>query len=126
MWVLCSGGSCHVRPAACPTAARSAPAPPPPHDPFPYNHHRTAPYPGPRLMITVLHWDSATRCCRPRPVEELPPTAAGVAPDDVWWVDLSEPTPGEEDRVFGTFFPVHPLTREDITRVRAAEDRGAH
>jgi magnesium transporter len=77
-------------------------------------------------MITALHWDATARSCRPRSADELPATAAGVAPDDVWWVDLSDPTPEEEEQVFGKFFRVHSLTREDITRPRASEDRGSH
>jgi magnesium transporter len=77
-------------------------------------------------MITALHWDAAAKSCRPRTAAELPATAADVAPDDVWWVDLSDPTPDEEEQILGKFFRVHTLTREDITRARAVEDRGTH
>jgi magnesium transporter len=77
-------------------------------------------------MMTVMHWDAVSNCCRTRPVEELPPAAAGVAPDDVWWLDLTDPTPAEEELVFGRFFPVHVLTREDITRPRSSQDPGSH
>jgi magnesium transporter len=44
----------------------------------------------------------------------------------VWWVDLTDPTPDEEELIFGKFFPVHTLTREDITRSHHADDKGSH
>ncbi|MFO0825494.1 MAG: magnesium transporter CorA family protein [Gemmataceae bacterium] len=77
-------------------------------------------------MITVHHWDAISKTCRTASLENLPATVADIAPDDVWWVDLSEPTPEEEDRIFGKFFRVHPLSLEDITRQRVAEDHGTH
>jgi magnesium transporter len=77
-------------------------------------------------MIAVLHWDATAKTCHEVPVDRLPAKAAEAAPDDVWWVDLSDPTPEEEEVIFGKFFPVHPLTREDITRPRAAPDHAAH
>lgn len=77
-------------------------------------------------MISAQHWDAAAKTCRTCGADALPPTATAVAPDDVWWIDLTDPTPEEEEHVFGTFFPVHSLTREDITRPRAAEDKGSH
>lgn len=42
------------------------------------------------------------------------------------WVDLSEATEEEEDRVFSEAFPVHPLTLEDINRQRRLPEQGAH
>jgi magnesium transporter len=77
-------------------------------------------------MIAVHHWDATARNCRPCGIDDLPTTIAEVHPDDVWWVDLEDPTHQEEERIFGTFFPVHPLTREDITRQRSAPDHGTH
>jgi magnesium transporter len=49
-----------------------------------------------------------------------------VKPGDVWWLDLSDPTPEEEEAVFDRFFPVHSLTREDIARPRMSADKGTH
>jgi magnesium transporter len=46
--------------------------------------------------------------------------------DFVMWIDLVDPTPDEEARVFERFFPVHPLTLEDVTRPRRLAGRGAH
>jgi magnesium transporter len=77
-------------------------------------------------MISILHWDAAAKACGPKTTDKLPATAAEVAADDVWWVDLTDPTPDEEERVFGQFFPVHALTREDITRPRNDPDQGSH
>lgn len=77
-------------------------------------------------MISVLHWDAATKACTVREREHLPQTSQDVAPDDVWWVDLVDPTPEEEQFIFGSFFRVHPLTLEDITRARADPEHGSH
>jgi magnesium transporter len=77
-------------------------------------------------MITALHWDAAAKTCREVPDDGLPAGTGAVAPEDVWWVDLTDPTPEEEERVFGTFFPVHPLSREDITRARTDPEHGPH
>ncbi len=77
-------------------------------------------------MITVLHWDHTTRTCVPGNLDQLPTTAAAVLPEDVWWIDLCNPTPEEEERIFSGFFPVHPLTQEDIFRIRAVPDQGSH
>jgi magnesium transporter len=77
-------------------------------------------------MITVHHWDAAARTCRERSPADLPATLAGLTSDDVWWLDLTNPSAEEEELVFGRVFAVHPLTREDITRPRVTEDQGAH
>ena len=77
-------------------------------------------------MITVHHWDATSKTCRSGNVDALPATVADVTSEDVWWIDLSAPTPEEEDRIFGKFFPVHALTLEDISRPRVAEDHGTH
>jgi magnesium transporter len=77
-------------------------------------------------MITVLHWDNTARTCRECPIGELPATSSAVASDDIWWIDLAAPSPEEEDSIFGKFFPVHALTREDITRARVDPDHGTH
>jgi magnesium transporter len=77
-------------------------------------------------MITVQHWDAAAKACRNCTADALPATASAVAADDVWWIDLTDPTPDEEERIFGSFFPVHALTREDVTKPRAEEDPGTH
>ena len=54
------------------------------------------------------------------------PPASVPAEGSVLWIDLINPTPEEEARVFQQFFHVHPLTLEDITRPRRLADGGAH
>lgn len=56
-------------------------------------------------------------------VELLPP------PDqlpEMLWIDLEDPTPEEERRIFEGYFPLHTLTVEDITRPRRAPDQPPH
>ncbi len=77
-------------------------------------------------MIAILHWDSTAKTCHVASLDQLPPTVGDVASEDVWWIDLSEPTLEEEQLIFEKFFRVHPLTREDISRLRAAPDQGPH
>jgi magnesium transporter len=77
-------------------------------------------------MISILRWDSSARTCHETSPDKLPENAAAVAPEDVWWIDLADPTPEEEEAVFGKFFPIHALTREDITRARAEPQHGTH
>lgn len=75
-------------------------------------------------MITV-YLCSASTCARGG-LERLPDSHAAVPPDDVVWVDLSDPTPEEEAAVFERFIKVHALTLEDITKLRREPDAGAH
>jgi magnesium transporter len=71
-------------------------------------------------MITVYHWDARTQTGRFVPADELPPHAPTGEGDggDVWWVDLDQSDEAEEERILGQWLPVHPLTREDMTRPR--------
>jgi magnesium transporter len=77
-------------------------------------------------MISVLRWDSSARTCRDCPIDELPQSSSAVAAEDVLWIDLLDPTPEEEESIFGTFFPIHALTREDIARARVDPHHGTH
>lgn len=68
-------------------------------------------------MITVYRWDAAS--------QKGANSDPGVLRDrtifdseDVWWIDLAAPTEEEERQVFQSLYPVHPLTFEDITRLR--------
>ena len=45
---------------------------------------------------------------------------------DVVWINLSNPTLEEEQLVFQQFFPVHPLTLEDITKLRREHHARPH
>ena len=75
-------------------------------------------------MITVYRWNGTA--CERGGADRLPESAAAVPADEVVWVDLTAPTPEEEELVFGRFMNVHSLTLEDITRVRNDPDGGAH
>jgi len=77
-------------------------------------------------MISLYRWNRQTRHGSWQDVTELPALAASVAEDEVWWVDLSDPTAEEEAAVFTTFLPIHALTLEDITKPRREPDRRAH
>jgi magnesium transporter len=45
---------------------------------------------------------------------------------DVVWIDLDKPTEEEEQLVFEKFLPVHPLTLEDVTRLRRDPESPPH
>src|SRR5262249_28239786 len=77
-------------------------------------------------MITVYRWDCAAQACSRVESHQLPPSAAEISPEDVYWVDLSDPTPEEERSVFEQFLHVHTLTLQDITKPRREPDQGAH
>src|SRR5262245_5301284 len=70
-------------------------------------------------MITAFRCAPGGPPGAPLDPAELRDRAAELrASPDVIWVDLDAPTPEEEDLVLADFLPVHPLTREDITRLR--------
>lgn len=48
------------------------------------------------------------------------------APDHVIWVDVRSPTSDELDFLFSSWFPVHGLTLEDITRPERFSDQPPH
>lgn len=77
-------------------------------------------------MIDFLHWDHQALHCNSHCAERLPATAKDIAEGDVWWLDLTNPTPEEEARVFDQFLPIHPLTRDDISKPRREPEQGAH
>jgi magnesium transporter len=77
-------------------------------------------------MITMYRWDCTAQACARVESDRLPPSAAEIAPDDVYWVDLTDPTPEEEQAVFDQFLPVHTLTLGDMTKPRREPDQGAH
>ena len=74
-------------------------------------------------MITVHCWNESSKKCQHGGQELLP---ARDALPDVVWVDLENPTPEEEKQVFEQFFPVHPLSLEDMTRPRRQPDDPPH
>ena len=78
-------------------------------------------------MITIHAWNRSTNC-----VETVDPQALGkkreelLAAHEVLWIDLDSPTPEEEQLVFAKFLPVHPLSLEDITRLRREPEALPH
>ena len=77
-------------------------------------------------MIHVVRWHASTGKAERVPVEELPRTHAELPPDEVVWLDLTDPTPAEEARVLGEFLPVHALTFADATKLRREPEDGPH
>jgi magnesium transporter len=77
-------------------------------------------------MIHVLRWDPATQTAASTGPDGLPASAAELTGEASVWIDLENPTPEEEDRVFKQFLPVHPLTVEDVTKPRRTPAEGAH
>jgi magnesium transporter len=73
-------------------------------------------------MIRTFSWTQG----EPAATAGTEPPASLPADGSVVWIDLVQPTPEEEAKVFQTFFPVHPLTIEDITRPRRLADGSAH
>lgn len=67
-------------------------------------------------MIRTYTWDPEAKTCRLVDSGELPATSKDLPAGQTVWIDLVEPTPEEVDRVFDRYLPVHPLTKEDITR----------
>jgi magnesium transporter len=76
-------------------------------------------------MIHIVRWDATSHTATPVRAEDLPPLHADIG-DGVYWIDLDDPTPEEEERVLKQFHPVHPLTLEDMTKPRRTPDEGAH
>lgn len=69
-------------------------------------------------MISLYCWNSqggVGSWLDPALLRDAPERIRGA---DVVWIDLADPTPEEEQLVFGAFFPVHALTLEDITKLR--------
>ncbi|MEQ1508235.1 MAG: magnesium and cobalt transport protein CorA, partial [Myxococcota bacterium] len=77
-------------------------------------------------MIRVYRWEPDTDTAECPVSSDLPPGAVSISGESVIWIDLENPTPEEEDRVFKGFLPVHPLTRDDVTRPRRLPEEGAH
>jgi magnesium transporter len=75
-------------------------------------------------MIRQFCWDASAKSAT-CPVA-LPAAATAVTGTEYLWIDLENPTQEEEEKIFGHFLPVHPLTWEDVTRPRRLPDQGAH
>lgn len=70
-------------------------------------------------MLTTFVWDAETKRGQWLHPEELTKRREELRTRaTTLWIDLYDPTPEEERLVYESFFPVHPLTREDITKLR--------
>jgi magnesium transporter len=78
-------------------------------------------------MITAHAYDRASRAVHTLTAADLASRRDELlAGQDVLWIDLSQPTPEEEHLVFQTFYPIHTLSLEDITRLRREPDAPPH
>lgn len=77
-------------------------------------------------MITIFCWNSARQCGEWLDPARLRGERDALSRADCLWIDLDRPTPEEEQLVYGEFLPVHPLSREDITRLRREPDSPPH
>jgi magnesium transporter len=78
-------------------------------------------------MITIHAWTAAEKCLKVLTVEEFVARKAEFqASDSVLWIDLASPTEDEERLTFDEFCKVHPLSVEDITRLRREPDAPPH
>jgi magnesium transporter len=76
-------------------------------------------------MISIYRWQKASKTGSWSEIPSLP--EYGKIPDDeIWWVDLEDPSAEEESLVFTKFFPVHALTFEDIVRHRRSPNESPH
>ena len=77
-------------------------------------------------MISILQWDNSTQSCRQATLDRLPRSVKDVAADDVWWIDLGDPTPEEEERNLRQVLPrSHPHARGHHPRAKCPRPRGA-
>jgi magnesium transporter len=78
-------------------------------------------------MITAHAWNRGSRTARALDAGELTTRRAELlASDEVLWIDLSAPSVDEEQLVLQEFFPIHPLSVEDINRLRREPDAPPH
>lgn len=77
-------------------------------------------------MIHVVRWDSSARKAERVSADDLPGSHTDIRDENIYWIDLDDPTPEEEERVLKRFHPVHPLTLEDMTKPRREPESGAH
>jgi magnesium transporter len=78
-------------------------------------------------MITLYCWNVAENRGTWLKPEELETNREELrSPNHLLWINLDNPTPEEEQRVFERFFPIHFLSLEDVTRLRREPDAPPH
>lgn len=76
-------------------------------------------------MLTLYCWNDSHQGGWLSPAE-VRANPALLAEAHLAWIDLSAPTPDEEEWVFRSLAPVHPLTLEDATRLRRDPEGPPH
>lgn len=70
-------------------------------------------------MISIYRWSNAIHAGNWLEADDLRTRAAELREaEDSLWIDLDDPTDDEEQLVLGEFLPIHPLIREDMTKLR--------
>ena len=78
-------------------------------------------------MITIHAWDGTAKTVRTLEPAALRDQRDGLrSSQEILWIDLQQPTPEEELLVFETFFPIHALSLEDVTRLRREPQAPPH
>jgi len=79
-------------------------------------------------MIAIYRWCSSSEgeACWQESATLPDGTAKDLLENEIWWIDLTNPTPEEEDAVFHRFVPIHTLTFEDITKPRREPNQSPH
>lgn len=77
-------------------------------------------------MISLYRWQPKHPHGEWVELPDLPAQPTKIPDGEVWWIDLDDPSPEEEDLVFRKFLPIHPLTLEDLSRPRRAPDQPPH
>lgn len=78
-------------------------------------------------MILCYAWNRLTKtiqCLEAAFLEKNPERLNN--PEEVFWIDLANPTQEEEELVLRKIMPVHPLSQEDMTFIRRHPDSGPH
>ncbi len=78
-------------------------------------------------MVKIYTWNRTEKVLRTPTIESLCARAQEIREcGDFVWIDLSAPTPEEEQFVFQQFWRIHTLSLEDITRYRREKDDAPH
>jgi magnesium transporter len=77
-------------------------------------------------MISLYRWQAGQSHGNWVELPDLPKDGCHIPDGEVWWLDLDDPSEEEEDLVFKSFLPVHPLSLEDIRRPKREGESQPH
>lgn len=66
-------------------------------------------------MISLYRWQVGQKHGSWQEIPSLPPSGQ-IPSEEIWWLDLEDPSAEEEELVLQRFLSLHPLTVEDFTR----------